>query len=145
MNLYDEKKPIYSRPNFLPGPKIKRAQITQSIICEGCTIDAEEITRCVIGIRSHIKQGTILRDTILLGNHSYMPQTIEGKEREPQFWIGENCLIEKAIIDEAVQIGNHVKLINKDKHTQYDGNGLFVRDGIILIPSGTKLPNNFEF
>ena len=81
----------------------------------------------------------------MLGNHFYMPPLQDNKPLEQDYWIGENCLIEKAIIDEHVQIGHNVKLINKQKHTHFDGEGIFVRDGIIVIPSGTKLPNNFEF
>jgi glucose-1-phosphate adenylyltransferase len=145
LNTYDEKNPIYTRPTFLPGPKIKRTQINQSIICEGCIIEADEITNCVIGLRSHIKKGTVLRDTVMMGNHFYMPPLHEGKVNQPDYWVGENCLIEKAIIDEHVQIGNQVKLINKKKHLNYDGDGLFVRDGIIIVTSGTKIPNRFEF
>lgn len=145
LNTYDEKNPIYTRPTFLPGPKIKQSKITQSIICEGCIIEAEEITNSVIGLRSHIKTGTIIRDTVMMGNHFYMPPLFEGRPLEQDFWIGENCLIEKAIIDEHVQIGNNVKLTNKSNHKTYDGEGIFVRDGIIIVTSGTILPNNFEF
>ncbi len=145
LNTYDEQNPIYTRPTFLPGPKIKQTKITQSIICEGCIIEAEEITNSVIGLRSHIKKGTIIRDTVMMGNHFYMPPLFEGKPMEPDYWIGENCLIEKAIIDEHVQIGNKVKLINKAKHTTYDGEGIFVRDGIIIVTAGTKIPDGYHF
>jgi glucose-1-phosphate adenylyltransferase len=145
LDIYDEKNPIYTRPTFLPGPKIKKTKIIQSIICEGCVIEAEEITNSVIGLRSHIKKGSIIRDTVMLGNHFYMPPLHEGKLNDQNYWIGENCLIEKAIIDEHVQIGNNVKLTNKAKHTHHDGEGVFVRDGIIIVTSSTRLPNNFEF
>jgi glucose-1-phosphate adenylyltransferase len=145
LNTYDEKNPIYTRPTFLPGPKIKRTQITQSVICEGCIIEADEISNSVIGLRSHIKKGTIIRDTVMLGNHFYMPPLHNDKPMEQDYWIGENCFIQKTIIDEHVQIGNNVKLINKAQHQTYDGEGLFVRDGIIVVTAGTKLPNNFEF
>ncbi len=145
LNTYDEKNPIYTRPTFLPGPKISRTKITQSIICEGCIIEADEISNSVIGLRTHIKEGSIIRDTVMLGNHFYMPPIQEGRDQEENYWIGSHCLIEKAIIDEHVQIGDNVKLVNKEKHTHFDGEGLFVRDGIIIIPAGTKIPNNFEF
>lgn len=145
LDTYDEQNPIYTRPTFLPGPKIKQTKITQSIICEGCVIEADEISNSVIGLRSHIKKGSIIRDTVMLGNHFYMPPLHEGKQTQKDYWIGENCLIEKAIIDEHVQIGDNVKLTNQAKHQQYDGDGIFVRDGIIIVTSGTRLPNNFEF
>jgi len=145
LNTYDENNPIYTRPTFLPGPKIKQTKITQSIICEGCIIEADEISNCIIGLRSHIKQGSIIRDTVMLGNHFYMPPLHEGKPVEPDYWIGEHCLIEKTIIDEHVQIGHRVKLTNQAGHKTYDGQGIFVRDGIIIIPAGTRLPDHFEF
>lgn len=145
LDIYDEKNPIYTRPTFLPGPKIKKTKITQSVICEGCIIEAEEISNSVIGLRSHIKKGTIIRDTVMLGNHFYMPPVHAESTDLQDYWVGENCLIEKTIIDEHVQIGDGVKLINKGKHTHFDGDGVFVRDGIIIVTAGTKLPNNFEF
>ncbi len=145
LNTYDESNPIYTRPTFLPGPKIKQTKITKSIISEGCIIEADEISGSVIGLRSHIKKGTIVRDSVLMGNHFYMPPTQDGKPITQDSWIGEHCHIEKAIIDEHVQIGNHVKLINKKKHVHFDADPIYVRDGIIIVTAGTKLPNNFEF
>jgi glucose-1-phosphate adenylyltransferase len=145
LNTYDELHPIYTRPTFLPGPKIKSTVIKDSIICEGSIVEAKEITNCIIGLRSHIKKGTIIRDTVMMGNHFYMPPLLEGNPIPKDFAIGENCLIEKAIIDEHVWIGNRVKLINKDKKEQYDsGLGVFIRDGIIIVTAGTRLPDNFE-
>lgn len=145
LNTYDETNPIYTRPTFLPGPKIKDTLVTDSIISEGCIIEADEISNSIIGLRSHIKKGTILRDTVMMGNHFYMPPLAEGNLIEHDYWIGENCHIEKAIIDEHVRIGDNVKLINKKRHKTFDGDKIFVRDGIIIIPAGTTLPDNFQF
>jgi glucose-1-phosphate adenylyltransferase len=145
LNTYDEQHPIYTRPTFLPGPKIKSTVIKESIICEGSIVEAQEITNCIIGLRSHIKKGTIMRDTVMMGNHFYMPPTHEGKPIPQDFAIGEDCLIEKAIIDEHVRIGNKVKLVNKDGKEHYDGgDGIFIRDGIIIVTSGTSIPDGFE-
>ena len=144
LDTYDERNPIFARPTCLPGPKIKSTIIKDSIICEGSIIEAAEISHCIIGLRSHIKKGTILRDTFMLGNHFYMPPTHEDQPMPKEFWVGENCLIEKAIIDEHVRIGNRVKLINKEQKQTFDGDGIFIRDGIIIITSGTHIPDDFE-
>ncbi len=144
LNTYDEHNPIYTRPTYLPGPKIHCTKITQSIICEGSVIEADEITGSIIGLRSRIKKGTKIRDTVLMGNHFYMPPLQEKKPIEHEFGIGENCIIEKAIIDEHVKIGNHVKLINKNKLETYDGKNLFIREGIIIVPSGAEIEDFFE-
>ncbi|MBX9743785.1 MAG: glucose-1-phosphate adenylyltransferase [Chlamydiales bacterium] len=143
LNTYDERNPIYTRPTYLPGPKISSTKITQSIICEGCIIEAAEIIHSVIGLRSHIKQGTIIRDSVLMGNHFYMPPLHEDKPLEYDFWIGENCLIEKAIIDEHVRIGNRVRLTNQENKSHYDGDKIFIRDGIIIVTAGAQLPDDF--
>lgn len=145
LNTYDEKNPIYTRPTFLPGPKIQKTKIVQSIICEGCIIEAAEISNSVIGLRSHIKKGTVIRESVMMGNHFYMPPLLSEKGDPFDYCIGENCLIEKAIIDEHVHIGDRVKLVNKKNLKHFDSESIHVRDGIIIVVSGTKLPNNFEF
>lgn len=144
LKIYDESNPIYTRPSFLPGPKIRNATIVKSIICEGSLIEAKEIHHSIIGIRSHIKKGTIIRKSVVMGNHFYMPPL---KDEGPGKLgsIGEGCRIEKAIIDEHAEIGNRVQLINKKGYKHFDSKHLFVRDGIIIVTSGAKLPNNFVF
>lgn len=144
LNTYDEKNPIYTYPTFLPGPRIKNAKIAESIICEGSVIEAAEISESVIGLRSHVKRGSVIRNSVVMGNHFYMPPTHQKAPLEHDFWIGENCLIQKAIIDEHVRIGNGVKLLNIEGKTHYDGDGIFIRDGVTIVTAGTHLPDGFE-
>ncbi len=143
LNTYDETNPIYTRSTYLPGPRIHATRINQSIICEGSIIEAEEISHSVVGMRSRIQKGTIIRDTVMMGNHLYMPPLLDGKPQKIDYGIGENCLIEKTIIDEHVKIGNNVKLINVKKLDRYEGDGIFIRDGIIIVTAGTSLPDGF--
>jgi glucose-1-phosphate adenylyltransferase len=143
LDTYDETNPIYSRPSYLPGPRIKSTKISSSIICEGCIIEAEEISHSVIGLRSHIQSGTIIRDTVIMGNQLYMPPLSHTKSLKNDFGVGKNCLIAKAIIDEYVQIGDNVKLINEKKLEFYDGEGIFIRDGIIIVVAGTTIADGF--
>lgn len=143
LNTYDERNPIYTRATYLPGPRIQSTKINQSIICEGSIIEAEEISHSVIGLRTHIRKGTVIRDTVMMGNHHYMPPLHDGKPLKLDHGIGENCLIEKAIIDEHVRIGNNVKLINEKKLESYEKDGIFIRDGIIIVTSGTNVPDGF--
>jgi glucose-1-phosphate adenylyltransferase len=143
LDTYDETNPIYTRLTHLPGPKIECTKIVQSIICEGSIIEAAEISHSVIGLRSHIRKGSIIRDTVMMGNHFYTPPLGHSQSPDINFGIGQNCLIEKTIIDEHVQIGNHVHLINEKKLDYYDGPGIFIRDGIIIVTAGTSLPDGF--
>lgn len=142
-NTYDEHNPIYTQRTFLPGPRIQKTKISRSIICEGSLIEAEEISNSVIGLRTKIGKGTVIKDTVMMGNHFYMPPARPAENALADYGIGENCLIEKAIIDEHVSLGNRVKLTNAENLQTYDGKGVFIRDGIIIVTAGTRLPDDF--
>ena len=143
LDIHDESRPIFTHPHNLPSPVIKNTILNNTIVSQGAILEAKEIIHSVIGIRARVKKGTIIHDSIIMGNHHYYspPSTTAATEHS----IGENCVIRKAIIDEYTSIGDNVQLINKDNHENYDGNGIHVRDGIIIVSTGTHLPDNFIF
>jgi len=142
LNTYDESNPIFSRLCHLPGPRVKDCKITDSIICDGSIIFASEITNSIIGLRSHIQKGTSIKRSILAPNHYYYrPENL--KYLPENFGIGQNCQIENAIIDEHVKIGNNVKLINQKNLDTFDGEGIYIRDGIIIVSANTHIPDNY--
>lgn len=144
LDTYDEANPIYTQPQNVPSPIIKETLIKNSIISQGSVIEAKEIVHSVIGIRSKIKKGTRIYNSVVMGNHFYRPPLHQHPPLPDEFSIGENCLIEKAIIDEHTKIGNRVQLVNKNKLQKYDGNGVYIRDGIIIVTTGTELPDGFS-
>ncbi|MGD2170350.1 MAG: sugar phosphate nucleotidyltransferase, partial [Chlamydiota bacterium] len=142
LNTYDESNPIFSRLCHLPGPRVKDCKITDSIICDGSIIFASEITNSIIGLRSHIQKGTIIKKSILAPNHYYYrPENL--KYLPENFGIGQNCQIENTIIDEHVKIGNNVTLINQKNLDTFDGEGIYIRDGIIIVSANTHIPDNY--
>ncbi len=134
-DLYAESMPIFTTAHTLPGAKIRGGHINHAIICEGSVIEANEITRSIIGQRSIIRKGTIIQNSYIMGND------LHGTPSE----IGEDCLIKKAIIDKQVTLRNRVHLINKQNLTDYDSDLIYVRDGIIVVPRGVTLPEGFTF
>lgn len=143
LNLYNDKKPIYTTPSFLSGPKVINTNVSNSVICDGAIIHAKEITHSIIGIRSHIGEGTVIRDSVLIGNHFYFSPLHQQESVAIKANIGKNCLIENAIIDEDVQIEDDVKLINKDNLEFYDGDGIYIRDHIIIVSAKTTIKKGF--
>jgi glucose-1-phosphate adenylyltransferase len=133
LDLYNEKMPIYSEPLHLPGPVIVKTHIEQSILGQGSLIQADQVIHSLIGIRSQIEQGSILRDTLVLGAVCSSSK------------IGKHCLLEKTIIDENVTLGDGVRLTNQHQLSHFDGDGIYVRDGIIIVTTGTHLPHGFSF
>ena len=141
-NCHEEDSPIFSKPTHLPGPKIKDAHIKSSTICEGAIIEGSIVENSVVGQRAVIRKGTHILDSYITGNDAYGSLT---EKNLPCLEIGEDSFIKKSIIDKNVHIGKRVLLINQDNVQTYDGPYLHVRDGIIVVPANTKIPDDFCF
>jgi glucose-1-phosphate adenylyltransferase len=144
-NFYDEQFPFYTRPRYLPASKINNCQINHSVITEGCILLGSIIENSVIGIRSFIEEGTLIQRSIIMGNQHY--ETIDERNSNrsgntPNLGIGRNCIIRNAIVDMNCHIGNNVHLINKDGAKNAEGELFKIRDGIIIIPKETTIPDN---
>ena len=131
----DPWRPIFGQKHHLGNTVIKNTQVDRSIISLGCSIKAKEILHSLIGARTRIGEGSVIRDSIVMGN--------PGVYEEEELRIGNNCQIERAIIDEHARIGSGVKLVNEKKLKHFDGDGVYIRDGIIIVTSGTVVPDNY--
>lgn len=144
---YDENEIIVTKRYNLPGAKISNCKVDRAILCEGSVIEAQEITHSILGIRSVVQSGSIVRDSLILGNEYYERPPLTTGGEALHVGVGKNCHIEKAILDENVTLGDNVKLINKHGHINFDSTDGFVnvRDGIIVVPRGTRIPDNYVF
>ncbi|XP_024987568.1 glucose-1-phosphate adenylyltransferase small subunit, chloroplastic/amyloplastic-like [Cynara cardunculus var. scolymus] len=149
-SFYDRSAPIYTQPRYLPPSKMLNADVTNSVIGEGCVIKNCKIHHSVIGLRSCISDGVIIEDTLLMGADYYETDTdrrlLEAKGGV-SIGIGKNTHIRRAIIDKNARIGDDVKILNKDnvEETARETDGYFIKSGIVtvikdaLIPSGTVI------
>ncbi|MBS0654484.1 MAG: glucose-1-phosphate adenylyltransferase, partial [Verrucomicrobia bacterium] len=144
-NLYDKEYPIISNSSHLPGAKITGSQIRDSIICEGSVVEADEVTNSILGQRSNIKKGSIIRSSYIMGNDFYTAPIKTSSKLPDELHIEENCIIQNAIIDRNVFIGRGAQLINKNNLKEFDGPNICVRDGIIVVPRGASIPPGFVF
>jgi glucose-1-phosphate adenylyltransferase len=135
-DFYQADAPVYSHPRFLPASKVSNCTIHDALISEGCIILGAEIDRCVIGIRARIGSGTKLRNTLVLGADSYDTLgEIEASHGQglPPMGIGADSIIENAIIDKNARIGRGVKILNAEGIHEKDGDGYFIREGIVCV------------
>lgn len=142
-DCYDESQPLHSHLPCLPGPKICGATVIDSIISSGCVIKAKEITNSIIGPRCHIGKGTVIQASYLMGNDFFSPKAHYSSVLPESFEIGENCVIRKAIIDKNVRLGRDVQLVNKEGLSHYDGDKVYIREGIIVVAKGADIPDGF--
>ncbi len=142
LNTYDEENPIYTCPYHLPNPRIGSTRIERALIAPGAVVEAEELKRSIVGIRARIGHGSRIHDSILLGAHFYNSPPYRNHTSH-HLVVGEECQIERAILDEGCRLGNGVRLTNEKKLITYDGQGIYIRDGIIVVAAGTELPDGF--
>ena len=136
-NFFDAEAPIYTRPRYLPGSKLLDCRIQSSIITEGCIINGATVTDSIVGIRSRIEHGARLEGVLMMGADYY--QTIDDMQRDidashPRIGVGKNCFIRRAIIDKNARIGAGVQIVNEARASEFEGDGYFIRDGIVIIP-----------
>src|SRR5207237_33061 len=101
-------------------------------------IEKAEISRATIGPRSQIGPGTKIKDSILMGADYYSLPTI--KSTDVPVGIGPNCIIEGAILDKNVRIGEGVVIKPFPRGTEIDEDMWVVQDGIVIIPKYTVIP-----
>ena len=146
-NLFDNDNKIYTRPRLLPPSKFKSTQLDNSLISEGCIVNAKAIKKSVIGNRSRIGKDTIIENSYIMGNDFYqslcdMQDDIENENQ--LIGIGDRCYINHALVDKNCRIGNDV-YINGGKHLANRSEELYcIKDGIVVIKKGKTLPDNFR-
>jgi glucose-1-phosphate adenylyltransferase len=136
-NFYDAKSPIYTHARFLPGSVVENSELQDVLIAEGCRIRQAKITHSIVGIRSQVAEGTMIKDSILMGADYYQEEKPRGNL---PIGIGRNCHIECAILDKNVRIGDDVMIKPFPRDHDIDSDLYFVRDGVVVIAKDTEIP-----
>lgn len=138
-NFYDQQKPIFTHARYLPAAKIDGSTINSSIVCEGSMIQDATISDSVIGLRSVIRPGSKLSRVIFMGADFYEKERNDGHG----LGIGHNCVIENAILDKDVRIGDDVQLVNREGIKNGERDGIVIHDGIIVVPKSAQIPSGY--
>ncbi len=139
-NLFSNTDKVYTRARILPPSKMRKTYYDKVILTGGSIIHDARIEQTVIGIRSRVEEGTVIKKSILMGTDYY--ETLEDiakikKERKrPHMGIGKNCHIEDAIIDKNCSIGNNVTIKGGSNLEDTETPVYCIRDGIIILKKG---------
>jgi len=131
--FYDPWRPTYTHERFLPPSHMRSCTVRESIVSEGCFLDECSIEQSVIGIRSHISRGTRITRSVLLGADMY------DSGSPPSLGIGRDVVLERVIIDKNASIGDGARLVNESRVQHADGDGYYIRSGIIIVPKGGQI------
>jgi len=142
-NLFGET--IYSRARMLPPSKISGTTLNHAIIADGCIVLADKIERSVVGIRSRIGKGTVIKMTYMMGSDHYedLNEVMEltSTQQPPPIGVGERCYIEMAILDKGCRIGNDVRISGGKHLKDGDFEQYTIRDGIIVVKKNAIIPH----
>jgi glucose-1-phosphate adenylyltransferase len=135
-NFFHPRWPIYTHPRFLPATHAFDCRIESSIVAEGCHLDQCHISSSVVGIRTHISSGARITRSVLLGADFYEEET---NATDVPLGIGRDVVLDRVIVDKNARIGDGVRLVNEAGAQNADGAGYYIRNGIIIVPKGSKL------
>lgn len=146
-NLFDNNNQIYTRPRILPPTKVSGTKFINSIVAEGCIIGAESIENSIVGVRSRIGHGSVIKRCYIMGANRFENiKSIEksGAKGTPVVGIGNHCYLENCIIDKNARIGDNVK-ISGGKHIQdTETDSYVVKEGIVVIKNGAIISSGIE-
>jgi len=144
-DFYNESAQVYTRPRFLPGSKVNGCTIQSSILCDGSIITGCEIQNSIIGIRSIVRSGTKVLNSIVMGGDYYESleeQRINSEKGLPPIGIGEGSFVQNAIVDQSARIGLNVRIVNQHGMENYDGSDFTIRNGITVIHKNAVIPDD---
>jgi len=140
-SFFDPDRPIYTHARFLPGSTVEDSRLQNVLLAEGCRIRRAEIVHSVIGLRSQIGAGCRIRESILMGADYY---DIDAHLHDLPIGLGQDCDIQGAILDKNARIGPGVVIRPFPPGTDLDGQGWYVRDGVVIVPKDTELPGDLR-
>jgi glucose-1-phosphate adenylyltransferase len=144
-SFYSPEGVIFTRMRFLPPSHINAARLESTLVSDGCHIkQGSHIERCVIGVRSQIGRDVTLKDSVIIGSDRFETDAERAanlKRGFPSFTIGDGSIIQHAILDKDCRIGRNVRIVNERGTKEDEGTNYVIRDGIVVIPRGTVIPD----
>ncbi len=106
----------------------------RAIVAEGCDLEGCSVRQSVVGIRTRIRPGARVMRSVLLGADSYEAEDVAGRREGPERGIGAGSILDRVIVDKNARIGEGVRLVNEAGVPHADGDGYYIRNGIIVVP-----------
>jgi glucose-1-phosphate adenylyltransferase len=128
-SFFHARRPIYTHARFLPAARVQDCHIDAALVAEGAYLDNCQVQRSVVGIRMSIHDGAKVTRSILLGADYY-----DDPATDLPMGIGRNAVLDRVIVDKNARIGEGARLVNERGIENADGDGYYIRGGIILVP-----------
>jgi len=140
-NMFDNENKIYTRPRLLPPAKFSGVTFSKAIVAEGSIVHAKMVENSILGIRSRIDFGTIVKNCYIMGNDYFESLEDMSTPGKIPMGIGKDCYIENAIIDKHVRIGNNVLIRGNDSLEDMESEHYVIKKGIVVVNKNAIIPD----
>lgn len=128
-NFFHPKRPIYTHARFLPAARLHECHLDEALVAEGAYLDTCDVRSSIVGIRTTILRGARVSRSILLGADYY-----DESPGDLPLGVGRDAVLDRVIVDKNARIGEGVRLVNERGIENADGDGYYIRGGIIIVP-----------
>jgi glucose-1-phosphate adenylyltransferase len=136
--FWDPRRPIYTHLRHLPGSRVTDCHVRGAILEDGCFLDRCEVEDSIVGIRTNVRAGSRVSRSVLLGADFYEDDH-EARRDDPALGIGRNVVLDRVIVDKNARIGDGARLVNERGVEHADGDGYYIRSGIIIVPKNGSI------
>lgn len=136
---------IFTRMRNLPPSRVAGAELEHAIISDGVVIQpGSKIQQTIIGVRSRIGRNSVLKNCVIIGADRY--ETEEERSSNlakgvPNLTVGDDTIIENAILDKDCRIGSNVRITNTKRLQDAEEANYVIREGIVVVPRGAVVPD----
>jgi glucose-1-phosphate adenylyltransferase len=141
-SFFDKEAPVYTASRFLPPSKVLRAEVTDSIVGDGCLIrEGAVVTHSVLGVRGTVGRDARVIDAVVMGADYYETQADLAAGSGVPLGVGDGSTVRGAILDKNVRVGRNCEIVNAGKVQEADreSEGFVIKDGIIVVCKDTVL------
>ena len=138
------KNHIFTNSRFLPASRMSGASVDQSLIADGSIIRGASVSRSVIGVRSILKKGVEVEESVIMGADYYESaehKKVNARKGIIDIGIGEGTVIRRAIVDKNSRIGKNCRLVNEAGVEEADADNYLIRSGVVIVPKNCTIPD----
>jgi len=85
--------------------------------------------------RTNVQPGARISRSVLLGADFYeSDEHATTRGGQPRLGIGRDVVLDRVIVDKNARIGDGAHLVNEASVQRADGDGYYIRDGVIIVP-----------
>jgi glucose-1-phosphate adenylyltransferase len=144
--FYDPAAPIYTSPRFLPPAQINDCAVSEAIISHGVAMESATVEHAIIGLRSRVEAGAVIKDAMLIGADYYEDEAERAAVRARggvPIGVGARSVVQNAIVDKNARIGADCRIVNAAgvEEADREADGFYIRSGIVVILRNATIPD----